>query len=98
MALVVRPLWKRIIISVVSLTAVYYVARFVSHQRQEAELARIHAKEEAEKERIVSFADFMGMGKTTLPVVILEKRDGYLKIRAPNGNVFEYSGAYTILQ
>lgn len=92
-----------------AVTAVYYAGRFWGHQQQEAALerarvqqeaaqARARAQQEAEKERIVSFSDFMGMGKQILPVVILEKRDRYLKIRTPNGQIFEYSGDYTILQ
>lgn len=80
-----------------TIAAVYYAGRIWSQQQKEAELVRARAKEEAEKEHLVSFADFMGMGKMVIPVVILEKRDRFLKVRTPNGQVFEYSGDYTIL-
>lgn len=83
-----KPLWKRILISAVLLTAAYYGGR----------LAGIWGAPKPEVIRSVILVGFMGTTDVPVSGVILESKAGYIKIRLQNGNVIEHSGNYTVFR
>jgi len=84
---------SRILFAVVSVTAVYYLG--VAYRKWQ-NMRDAQAQVEAVGDFVILY-DFMGARQFPVEGKVLESKSGYVKVRLPDGQIYEHSGRYSII-